>query len=100
MLNEKDLSAIQRLIDASEERMTKSTRAMIDEAEERITKKTVALMDAEFTPKFNLLAENLSILMERTAPVSRVEDLEDEVKFLKVVIRQMNEDIQELKQAN
>ena len=57
------------------------------------------LMDAQFTPRFNLLAENQQIILDKMIPVSRVEALEDEVKFLKVVIRQMNEDIQQLKKA-
>lgn len=85
MLDEKDLQAIQSMIDA---------------AEQRITKNTVALMDMEFTKKFDLLAEGQQDILDKLVPRSRVDELEDEVKFLKVIVRQMTEDIQNLKRAN
>ena len=85
MLDEKDLQAI---------------RELIGEAEQRITKNMVALIDAEFKPRFDLLAEGQQDILERLVPRSRVDDLEDEVKFLKSIVRQMNEDIQQLKKAN
>lgn len=115
MLDEKDLQAIQSmidaaeqriaksttdLIDAAEQRITKSTTDFIDAAEQRITKNTVALMDMEFTKKFNFLSEGQQAILDKLVPRSRVDELEDEVKFLKVIVRQMTEDIQNLKKAN
>lgn len=85
VLDEKDLQAIQKMIDA---------------AEQRITKNTVALMDAEFSKRFDLLAEGIQDIQEKLVPRSRVDDLEEEVKFLKVLYRQMNEELQKLKKAN
>lgn len=85
VLDEKDLQAIQKMIDA---------------AEHRITKNTVALMDAEFSKRFDLLAEGIQDIQEKLVPRSRVDDLEEEVKFLKVLYRQMNEELQKLKKAN
>ena len=89
-------------IEASEQRMTgkigESEQQMagkIDEAENRMK----VMMEAYFGPKFNLLYENQQIMMEQLAPRSRVDDLEDEVKFLKSVVRQMNDEIQQLKKA-
>ena len=38
-------------------------------------------------------------MMEQLAPRSRVDELEDEVKFLKSIVRQMNDEIQQLKKA-
>ena len=67
MLDEKDLQAIQKMIDASEER----TRRYMN-----------VLIESDVTPR------------------SRVDDLEDEVKFLKLMCRQMAEDIAKLKKAN
>lgn len=72
----------------------------IGEAEQRIAKNTVALMDAEFSKRFDLLAEGIQDIQEKLVPRSRVDELEDEVKFLKMIVRQMNEDIQDLKKAN
>lgn len=89
MLDERDLQAIDNLI-----------QKRIGEAEQRIAKNTVALMDAEFSKRFDLLAEGIQDIQEKLVPRSRVDELEDEVKFLKMIVRQMNEDIQDLKKAN
>ena len=89
----------EKIIQESEQRMTARTESMIDAAEQRIAKSTVALMDAEFKPKFDLLAEGIQDIQEKMVPRSRVDDLEDEVKFLKSVVRQINEDVQKLKRA-
>ena len=88
MLDEKDLQAISQLLQTS-----------IGEAEQRITKNTVSLMDAEFSKKFDLLAEGQKTILETLAPKSRVEELEDEVAFLKSIIRLHSEDIAKLKKA-
>ena len=80
MLDKNDLQMIQEMITTSENRMK-------------------VMMESYFDPKFNLLCENQQIMMEQLAPRSRVDDLEDEVKFLKSVVRQMNDEIQKLKKA-
>ena len=80
MLDKNDLQMIQEMITTSENRMK-------------------VMMEAYFDPKFNLLYENQQIMMGQLAPRSRVDDLEDEVKFLKSVVRQMNDEIQQLKKA-
>ena len=78
-------------IEATEQRMSEK----IDEAENRMK----VMMESYFDPKFNLLFENQHIMMEQLAPRSRVDELEDEVKFLKSIVRQMNDEIQQLKKA-
>ena len=80
MLDKNDLQMLQEMITASENRMK-------------------VMMEAYFDPKFNLLYENQQIMMGQLAPRSRVDHLEDEVKFLKSVVRQMNDEIQQLKKA-
>ena len=55
------------------------------------------LIENEVTPKFNLLAEGQQAILEQLAPKSRLENLEDEVNLLKIVIKQMNEEINALK---
>ena len=80
MLDKNDLQMIQEMITTSENRMK-------------------VMMESYFDPKFNLLYENQQIMMEQLAPRSRVDDLEDAVKFLKSVVRQMDDEIQKLKKA-
>ena len=55
--------------------------------------------ESEITPKFNLLVEGQQTLLETLAPKSRVEELEEEVDFLKSIIKLHSEQIAELKKA-
>ena len=80
MLDTKDLQELQSMISQSESRM-------------------VAYGESAVIPKFNLLADGQAAILEKMVPRSRVDDLEEEVRFLKTVVRQMNEDIQKLKKA-
>ena len=85
MLDEKDLQAIQTMIDTSEER----TRRYMN-----------VLIESDVMPKFNLLADGIKDIQEKLVPRCRVDDLEDEVKFLKVMYRQMAERVALLEKAN
>lgn len=93
MLDEKDLQAIADLIDV---KLKENNEAILKEATHRMK----VLLDAEVTPKFNLLAEGIEDIQEKLVPRSRVDDLEDEVKFLKLMVRQMAERISSLEKAN
>lgn len=84
MLDKKDLQDIQMTIDRS-----------IRESESRM----IAFFEAAIMPKFDLLADGQAAIQEKLVPRSRVDDLEEEVRFLKSVVRQMNEDLQRLKKA-
>ena len=57
------------------------------------------IVGSEITPKLNLLAEGQQTLLETLAPKSRVEALEEEVDFLKSIIKLHSEQIAELKKA-
>ena len=54
-------------------------------------------MDIE--KKLNLLAEGHETLLETLAPKDRVQRLEDEVEFLKSVVKAMGQEIAALKKA-
>ena len=121
MLDEKDLQAIWELIQESGQRMSAKIEqseqrmsAKIEESEQRMNVKieqaasqtlkeamqgASVLMESYFEPKFNLLFENQQTMLETLAPKSRVEELEEEVAFLRSVIRQHSRDIEELKHA-
>ena len=99
MLDEKDLLSISQL-------MAQQKQEIIDELDTRMDKKmtdfkrdTIAMMEAYFNPKFNLLAEGQKNILETLAPKNRVEQLEEEVDFLKTVIRALSRDVAELKKA-
>ena len=73
----------------------KSTQAQMqtDLTRVAVTQENIVL------PQIQLLADGQKEIREMLVPRSRVDDLEDEVKFLKSVIRQINEDVQKLKKA-
>lgn len=56
-------------------------------------------MENVINKKLELLIEGQQTMLETLAPKNRVEALEDEVVFLKQVIRGMVQDIAELKKA-
>lgn len=84
MLNEQDLQAISK---------------MLADQKNEIMDEVQVLMESQFQPQFNLLAEGQQAILEKLVPRSRVDDLEDEVKFLKSIVRRMDDELQALKKA-
>ena len=110
MLDKQDLQAIKELIDtsiaASEERMTAKIDTSIAASEERMTAKIdasenriMAYIETAVMPNFQLLAEGHQTLLETLAPKSRVDNLEDDVVFLKSVVKSLMQEVSELKKA-
>ena len=107
MLDEKDLQLIQNLLDAQSSRMMDAMTGAMTEAlntqKKEILRETASstrvLIESSIMPKFNLLAEGQQTLLETLAPKSRVEELEEEVDFLKSIIKLHSEQIAELKKA-
>ena len=89
----------QELLDVTTQRMKVLLDTEVSAAEQRIAKSTVALMDAEFSKRFDLLADGLQDIQQKLIPMSRIEALEDDVSLLKQVIRSMSKEIAELKKA-
>lgn len=99
MLDEKDLQLIQNLLDTQTSRMMDVMEAQKKEILRETASSTRVLIESSIMPKFNLLAEGQQTLLETLAPKSRVEELEEEVDFLKSIIKLHSEQIAELKKA-
>ena len=93
MLDEKDLQAIGQM-------MAQQKQEIKTELRQEIMQDMKVLLDVEVKTQFNLLAEGIQDIQEKLVPRSRVDELEDEMKFLKSIVRQMSEDLQKLKKAN
>ena len=103
MLEEKDLQAIAQVMDTKLSNQKQEMMAAMDAKLEPIKNDTSEIkltIENVIQPQIDGLAENQQVILEKLVPRSRVDELEDEMKFLKVIIRQMNEDIQKLKAAN
>lgn len=99
MLDEKDLQLIQNLLDTQTSRMMDAMGAQKKEILRETASSTRVLIESSIIPKFSLLAEGQQTLLETLAPKSRVEELEEEVDFLKSIIKLHSEQIAELKKA-
>lgn len=104
MLEEKDLQAISEMLNKQKQEILEETMHSMKVQKQELLEETMhnvkVLIENEVAPKFSLLAEGQQTILETLAPKSKVDDLEEEVKFLKVVVRQLGEDLQKLKKAN
>lgn len=71
---------------------------MLEQMNERLVKVEVT-QENIILPQLQLLAEGQKTILETLAPKSRVEVLEDEMAFMKSVIKAMSQEIAELKKA-
>ena len=99
MLDKNDLALIQDLLDTQTARMMDAMEAQKKEILQETAAATRVLIESSIMPKFNLLAEGQQTLLETLAPKSRVDELEEEVDFLKSIIKLHSEQIAELKKA-
>ena len=75
-------------------------RLQEDQSEIRETLTRVAITQENVVlPRLSLLAEGHKTLLETLAPRNRVEALEDDVSFMKTVIKALSQEIAELKKA-
>jgi hypothetical protein len=88
MLEEKDLQAIAQL-------MERQKQEILDETTQRMK----VLLDTEVTPKFNLLAENQSIMMEKLERLDDMEVMDTRITALEAMVKKLNRDVEKLKKA-
>ena len=107
MLDEKDFEKIQSMIDKSvgdaKDGILAQTAAMIDQAKDDMLRQSAAntrvIIESSVMKKLDLLIEGQQALRETLAPKSRVEELEEEVSFLKSVVRLHSQRLAELDKA-
>lgn len=85
----------------NEEKILSMLEALQTDMEDvkELVQKVAVTQEAVVLPRLDLLAEGHTHLAETLAPKSRVEKLEDEVDFLKTVIKALSKDVAELKKA-
>lgn len=91
-----------RKIKASEERTDKKFEAMnkkIEETAAQVQRNAAILMDAEFSRRFDLIEEQIQLLMEKMTAPARVEKLEEDMTVVKASIRNLSGRVQTLEDA-
>ena len=104
MFDEKDIRLLREMFAEQRQSIMGEVSDKLDSMKSEITEEVnhrmTVLLDAEVTPKFNLLAEGISIIQEKMFPVSRIEDLENKVEVLELAVRHLSRELADLKQAN
>lgn len=70
-----------------------------EEMEQRINKNVLIMMETEFSRRFDLLAENQQMILEKLVSPARVEKVEEDVQVLKTAVRHLSGEVRELKAA-
>ena len=104
MLDEKDLQAIAQLLAQQKKEIIGEIREEMDarftQQKSEIMHEVNLLMESYFDPKFNLLADGLELLKERSVGHEEVEEVSDRVDVLEAVVKVHSREIEKLKKAN
>ena len=71
----------------------------IEDTAAQVQRNTAILMDAEFSRRFDLIEEQLQLLMEKMTAPARVDKLEDDMTLVKASIRNLSGRVQTLEEA-
>ena len=71
----------------------------IEDTAAQVHRNTAILMDAEFSRRFDLIEEQLQLLMEKMTAPARVDKLEDDMTVVKASIRNLSGRVQTLEEA-
>lgn len=103
MLEEKDLQAIAQLMEKQKQDIMSETKDLLSQQKQEIldetTQRMKILLDTEITPKFNLLAENQSIMMEKLERLDDIEVMDTRITALEAMVKKLNRDVEKLKRA-
>lgn len=95
---DKRFEAIDQKFDAIDKRFEAMDKKIEDTAAQ-VQRNTAILMDAEFSRRFDLIEEQLQILMEKMTAPARVDKLEDDMTVVKASIRNLSSRVQTLEEA-
>ena len=95
---DKRFESIDQKFDAIDKRFEAMDKKIEDTAAQ-VQRNTAILMDAEFSRRFDLIEEQLQLLMEKMTAPARVDKLEDDMTVVKASIRNLSGRVQTLEEA-
>ena len=95
---DKRFESIDQKFDAIDKRFEAMDKKIEDTAAQ-VQRNTALLMDAEFSRRFDLIEEQLQLLMEKMTAPARVDKLEDDMTVVKPSIRNLSGRVQTLEEA-
>lgn len=96
--NNQKFESIDQKFDAIDKRFEAMDKKIEDTATQ-VQRNTALLMDAEFSRRFDLIEEQLQLLMEKMTAPARVDKLEDDMTVVKASIRNLSGRVQTLEEA-
>ncbi len=84
----------------ADKELLRSIKAIIDDAEQRIAENTAVLMEAEFNPKFDLLAEGQQAILDKMPNKDDLDIMDGRITTLEAIAKKLSRDIADLKKAN
>lgn len=96
--NNEKFESIDQKFDAIDKRFEAMDKKIEDTAAQ-VQRNTALLMDAEFSRRFDLIEEQLQLLMEKMTAPARVDKLEDDMTVVKASIRNLSGRVQTLEEA-
>ena len=96
--NNEKFESIDQKFDAIDKRFEAMDKKIEDTAAQ-VQRNTAILMDAEFSRRFDLIEEQLQLLMEKMTAPARVDKLEDDMTVVKASIRNLSGRVQALEEA-
>lgn len=96
--NNQKFESIDQKFDAIDKRFEAMDKKIEDTAAQ-VQRNTAILMDAEFSRRFDLIEEQLQLLMEKMTAPARVDKLEDDMTVVKASIRNLSGRVQTLEEA-
>lgn len=95
---DKRFESIDQKFDAIDKRFEAMDKKIEDTAAQ-VQRNTAILMDAEFSRRFDLIEDQLQLLMEKMTAPARVDKLEDDMTVVKASIRNLSGRVQTLEEA-
>ena len=95
---DKRFESIDQKFDAIDKRFEAMDKKIEDTAAQ-VQRNTAILMDAEFSRRFDLIEEQLQLLVEKMTAPARVDKLEDDMTVVKASIRNLSGRVQTLEEA-
>lgn len=96
--NNEKFESIDQKFDAIDKRFEAMDKKIEDTAAQ-VQRNTALLMDAEFSRRFDLIEEQLQLLMEKMTAPARVDKLEDDMTVVKASIRNLSGRVQTLEEV-
>ena len=96
--NNEKFESIDQKFDAIDKRFEAMDKKIEDTAAQ-VQRNTAILMDTEFSRRFDLIEEQLQLLMEKMTAPARVDKLEDDMTVVKASIRNLSGRVQTLEEA-